>query len=375
MQEYEKVFFDLVRSSLWNTPVCGADSFKDWERVFRLAKQQAMLGLVAKRVLDNPELATNVSPDLRSRLKVFLMNNMATHSRLNSSLMYVVSTLKDAGVDSVLLKGQGLARNYPCPELRQCGDIDLYVGVDNYKRSYEVLKPIATEIDDELFLNIGKHFHAKIGSVFLEIHRYAEVHDSKYFNDIYQHYAIEGLNEKFNKLDFGDVVVRTPSDDFNAFYVFNHMWHHFITEGVGFRQVCDWMMLLDSHYGQLDTDYLYEILKRMRLLVPWKTFGCVLVDMLGMDSRRFPFYDARYSSRAERIGERILAEGNFGQNTSYVRARKNGYWREKLFSLWCHLSRACGVFFIFPNHAIQRAVYMLISGISAIFNDRMKKGN
>lgn len=31
---------------------------------------------------------------------------------------------------------------------------------------------------------------------------------------------------------------------FNAFYVFMHLYHHFLQVGVGLRQVCDWMLIM-----------------------------------------------------------------------------------------------------------------------------------
>ena len=116
--------------------------------MFSLAKSQSVLGLVANAVLSDAEVANRIPADVQKSLKAFVMSNMATHSALNNTVVRVVALLDDAGVQSVLLKGQGSARNYPVPELRQCGDIDLYVGEENYARVHELLVPVATEIDD-----------------------------------------------------------------------------------------------------------------------------------------------------------------------------------------------------------------------------------
>lgn len=39
---------------------------------------------------------------------------------------------------------------------------------------------------------------------------------------------------------------QTPSDSFNLVYLLVHLHHHFLYEGVGFRQLMDYYMLLKS---------------------------------------------------------------------------------------------------------------------------------
>ena len=372
MSAYESVFYNILKSSLWGTPAEVPQGFNEWGKVFVLAKSQAVLGLVANYVLGDEEIAQKMPEDAQKRLKSFMMANVMTHSGLNNTLIRVVSLLNEAGIGSVLLKGQGLARNYPIPELRQCGDIDLYVGDENAERVYELLKPIATEIDDQSEIHVTKHFHVHVGTVIIEAHRFADIHSSSTFNRIYQDYAAAGLTQNLVPLDFAGVTVNTPSNNFNAFYVFNHLWHHFMTSGVGLRQLCDWMMFLHSHHGQLDLVYLAEVLDKMDLMKPWKVFGCILVDTLGMPSQEFPFYDTGYSSKGKKALDRILKEGNFGRNTAYMRKRKGNYFAEKWFSFKCHVSRYIGLFRVFPCHAIRQFWYMLSAGIKAVWKDKVQ---
>lgn len=373
MSTYESVFYAILKSSLWGTSVEVPHGFNEWGKVFTLAKSQAVLGLVANYVLSDGEIAQALTEDVQKRLKSFMMANVMTHSGLNNTLIRVVSLLDEAGVGSVLLKGQGLARNYPIPELRQCGDIDLYVGDENAERVHELLKPIATEIDELSEIRVSKHFHVHVGAVMIEVHRFADIHSSSSFNKIYQDYASVGLTHHLVSLDFGGVAVNTPADNFNAFYIFNHLWHHFISEGVGLRQFCDWMMFLHSRHGRLDLAYLKDVLERMDLMKPWQVLGCILVDTLGMPSEEFPFYDARYSSKGQKALARVLKEGNFGQDTAYVRKRKGGYFAEKWFSFKCHASRSFGMFRLFPRHAIRQFWHMLSAGFRAVWKDKVKK--
>ena len=371
MLEHEKVFFSSLKSALWGSPLEIPDGFNRWGDVMKLAKIQALMGLVGDVLLTRSEIRAGLLPKFVERLQYIPIKSVGVHSQMNMTLQLIVTQLRNHGIESVLLKGQGLARNYPVPELRQCGDIDLYVGTQNYSKSYEVLKNIVSEIDDQSCLNGDeKHYHARVGNIMIEVHRYADIHSSSTFNQIYQDYANTGLSVGLVPLQFGEIEINTPADNFNAFYIFNHMWHHFMHGGVGLRQLCDWVVFLHSRAGSLDLGYLSSLLSRMKLLKPWKTFGCIAVDYLGLPEDEFPFYESKYIRKASKTLERIMYEGNFGQQTEFVRKPTRGYLCEKLFSLKCYIKRFFGIVGIYPYHAIQQIYYSIVEGIARLIRDR-----
>lgn len=174
MKQHEKVFFSILRSALWKHPVQIPEGFKEWNKVMRLAVDQAMQGLVGDVILTTPDLLNCFPAKAVEKLQDIPLNSMAMHTTLNNTLILVMKTLRAAGIEPVLLKGQGLAQYYPVPQLRQCGDIDLYVGAENYEKAYEALLPIATEIEDRIKIWDYLHFHVHVGSVLLEIHHKVE---------------------------------------------------------------------------------------------------------------------------------------------------------------------------------------------------------
>lgn len=367
-------FLNILKSSLWGTKLEIRPSSNELAKVFGIAKSQSVLGLVANVVLTDAEIAKELSPDVQKRLRTFVMSNMATHSKLNKILIQVVSLLSESGITSVLLKGQGIAKNYPIPELRQCGDIDLYVGEQNYYKVHSLLSPLSSAIDDLDSLSDGKHFHLVLENVIIEVHRFAEVLPSPTYNKAYQEYALMGLTHNLNVIDFEGVKINTPADDFNAFYIFNHLWYHFMTEGVGLRQICDWMFFLHAKYDSINVAYLESILKRMNLVVPWKTFGCILVDHLGMPASEFPLYDSKYSSKASCLLSRILDEGNFGRERAYHAKPKTGnYFYDKIKSLSYHLIRYFKLFYLFPLPTVRQFKYMIKAGFATVKKDKFDK--
>ena len=374
MTEQENLFFSIIRSALWGYPVELKEGFAQWGDVMNLAKIQALMGLVGDVLLTRSEIRETLPSKFVERLQGIAKMSIGMNSQMNMTLQFIVTNLRNHGVEPVLLKGQGLASNYPIPELRQCGDIDLYVGAQNYAESYEILKNIVSEIDDQSCLNSDeKHYHARVGSIMIEVHRYADIHSSPTFNQIYQDYAQRGLSEELIPIQFGNVRVNTPANNFNAFYVFNHMWHHFMHGGVGLRQLCDWILFLHSRAGKLDLDYLSSLLAEMKLIKPWKTFGCIAVDYLGLPKGEFPLYESKYHKEAYKTLKRILYEGNFGQQTEFVRKPTRGYIYEKLFSLKCYIKRFFGLVVVFPYHAIQHIYYSIIEGVVRVVKDSKKR--
>ena len=370
----KQCFLSILRSTLWDDHVQVPDGFKDWGPVFAMAKSQSVLALVAHAVLNDPALSGAMPDAVKMKMKSHLMANVASHNLLNNTLLQVVSLLDDEGVPSVLLKGQALARNYPVHELRACGDIDIYVGSENYMKACEVLGAVATWKEAAEPMANTKHFDIRIGATTVEIHRFSDMNASKHYDKIYQAYSDEGLSVDLREVDFAGMTVCTPADDFNAFYIFNHLWHHFITSGVGLRQLCDWMMFLHARKDDIDQAKLKKILEDMDLMKPWQAFGCVLVEKLGMPAEEFPFYDARMGSKVSKIVRRILEEGNFGHERAMFKNRSDeGYFKRKVKSLYFHTERSLQLFFMFPSHIARQYWAGVRKGLAAVWKDLVRR--
>ena len=193
----------------------------------------------------------------------------------------------------------------------------------------------------------------------------------KTLNQVYQSYAENGLESNLASLDFGGISVNTPANDFNVYYVFKHLWHHCVSSGVGLRQLCDLAVFLSIH--DVDRDYLGRILTEMKDIKPWKTFGCVLVDYLGLPEHRFPFYDSRRRHKGELLLKLILSDGNFGHYRDYNREKRYGYFKEKVISLNLILSHQFELFRIFPYYRNYKFLHTIKLGISRVLKDLTTK--
>lgn len=373
MKQYEEVFFSVLRAALWKTPVDVPEGFNDWGKVMMLAKAQTLTGLVGDVLLTTPDIRNTLAPKFVTKLLEIPLENMGTHSVLNNTLILVVTELRKHGIDPVLLKGQGIARYYPVPELRQCGDIDLYVGLKNYEKAYDALVPIASEIDPKSALEVGKHFHLRVGTITIEVHRYATATSLVKLNKLLQEYALEGLTSDLKAFDFAGTSVNTPADNFNVFFIFYHLYHHFMSGGIGLRQFCDLILLLHSVRNSVSHEYLQRILNDMRLMEPWQVFGCLMVDYLGASPEDIPFYDSKKNQKVEHVLKHIFKEGNFGKQAAFGRKRTDNYIYEKWLSFKYHIERYLSLIFVFPKLTLMELWNVLTVGLAQVFHDLTHK--
>ena len=372
----QDLFLSLLRCALWGSEQ-DVDvvnfSRKDLGSVVKMAKSQTVLGLIAHELMTRKEFADLLGSDSRERLTMMVQENFFTYQRLNAVLLTIVLELRKHGIDPILLKGQGISKYYPIPELRQCGDIDIYVEQENFEKACDVIGAMSTPEDHQGDIPSLKHYHTRIGHAFIEIHRYTDVYWPKRYDRVYQEISDAGMHSDPVPLDFGGVPVLSPSVDFNVFFIFNHFWHHFIADGVGLRQMCDWVRLLHANHGKINLDYLSDVLCKMKLMKEWQVFGYIAVNTLGLPADEMPFYDPKYKKVAEKVLELIMLEGNFGKENMKEYKRPKGYVAGKWYSFKKRFGRNFRVLRIFPKESMRHMAKVIFVGLAVMFNDKYAK--
>lgn len=368
------LFYKLLQSSLWGADLdVGNVSRQELKGALRIAKAQAVLCLVANEVMRHERLNVVLREEDKAGLKRFVMGNLSVFQMLNNTLVSIVLELRKHGIDPMLLKGQGIAKYYPVPELRQCGDIDIYVGQEKFEKACEVIGAMSSPEDHQGDIPSLKHFHTRIGSAFIEIHRYTDVYFQRWRDRFYQKVSDRGMSTDLVPLEFGGVSVMSPSLNFNVFFIFNHFWHHFIADGVGLRQLCDWVRLLHENYGKIDLEYLTEVIRGMGLMKEWKVFGYIAVNTLGLPAAEMPFYDGKYEKLAGKVLDLIMLEGNFGKENLRGHNRPKGYIAGKLYSFSKRFKRNFRVLRLFPKEALRQLLKVFFVGIAVVFSDKFAK--
>ncbi len=329
----QHAFLSIVRAGLWESevrllPFEGVDL----TRVNRLAQEQSVMGLVAAGLehVHDVKVPQSVALSFASATLQLEYRNKT----MNEFVAKLMLQLRDAGVNALLVKGQGIAQCYERPLWRSAGDVDLLLSAEDYERAKKILMPLASVVEPEY--TAFKHVGVMIDGFPVELHGTLRTRLSgrvDRFVDSVQEDVLR--NGKVRVWRDGDTDVFIPAPDGDAIFVFTHILAHFYIEGIGLRQICDWCRLHWTYRDSLDRELLEQRLQTMGLVTEWRAFAAMAVDWLGMPAEAMPLYcdSARWSRKGDGILSFVLECGNFGHNRKGESAPSKSYVGRKLRSL------------------------------------------
>jgi hypothetical protein len=149
--------------------------------------------------------------------------------------------------------------------------------------------------------------------VIYELHTYlitfGSSRNARYWDNIIE----QSWNERYY-VDIQGSKVRILPPTIYAVYVFLHLFFHFLREGVGLRQFCDWAVMLHHYSDEIDVELIGNILADLEMLKAYKAFGSVAVNILGLPQDEFPFsLNQKDRKWGEKIVGDVLKGGNFGK--------------------------------------------------------------
>ena len=367
-----EAYLVLIRTALWapDAPLaedCLAALSEETllQEVLRIAESQRTRGLVYDLLLRN---CPQIPEDLAKQMQQTLFQIAGANGRLDANVGSLAARLQQTGFPFILLKGQANARRYPVPTLRESGDIDVYIGPERFADAIQTARTLADD-PGQSALN-GKHFCFRYQDSEVEFHKFALVPVRRRLRETYHLLESSCLTQGTVPISFGMVQVPAPEPSFNAFYLFAHAWHHFLTEGLGLRQLCDWALLLSRERTSIDRERLMTILTSLDLLGPWRILGCIAVHDLGLPEGEFPFYDASAFDRSRKILHIIFQDGNFGTTRGYrKKERPDSLLRGKLFALWHRFLRFTEVLPLAPREALASFVAAIRNGTRAFITN------
>ena len=351
-QGTDSQFFALLRAGLWNE-VPARDCFTsgtDWEALYRLAAAQTVVPLVTDGINRLPRKLLPAEPE---RLDPFIGSLMSTAKRNRRLDAFIPKLFTEIGdIPAVLVKGQSLAVDYPDPERRQPGDIDLLVPPSSYEAAKAALLPKATGVEEEAagILHQPLLFH----SIEVEIHGSISTLLSRKLD----RKLAALLEEQFDgrphpEVALGEARVPVPEAGFNAVYIFVHFLKHYWSGGVGLRQVIDWIIFVSVHKRDIHPVLLEIQLKDLGLLDLWKVFTGFAQEYLGCPMEKLPLATAPDSRKNDRIWRYISRCGNFGKNVDRTRGKESWLVR-KVHSFWrLVLADRLRHFPVFPKESLR----------------------
>ena len=366
MNKNVSALFCLIKAGLWEQGIqLSALGDIGYDEVFRLAEEQSVLGLVTagmEHVTDVKIPQEVLLQFIGSTLQIEQQNQ-----NMNEFVAQLTDLLRIEGINSLLVKGQGIAQCYEKPLWRASGDVDLLLDRANYEKAKKLLlarsETAGNEVVDEL------HLGMTINRWEVELH--GTLHSELSFKLDKQIDEIQNTVFKEGKIRSwrnGDIEIALPAPDEDVIFVFVHILQHFFKGGIGLRQICDWSRLLWKYNESIDVYLLEKRLQSMGLMSEWRSFGSLAVEYLGMPKNAMPFYSSgkKWSKKAEKIISFILEVGNFGHNRDMSYYDSKTYLKRKTISLWRRIEDVCRHTTIFPVDSLRFFPCMVFNGIRSM---------
>lgn len=292
----QQALLEMLKASLFGK-VPNYPEDVDWDAVLREAKDQTVVALAAPAVPEE-EAEKWCIPARRNMMRFFQILDEQT---------YLVKAFQGAGIPIVILKGCAAAMYYPQPLQRTMGDIDFIVPLDCFEDARRLMIDNGYEFDHDEG-NDREYSYCK-NDIILELHH----HYSDEGWDI-DPLIMEGLTHPNMSELYGKAFPVLPAE-INGLVLLDHIRHH-MRQGLGIRQIIDWMMFLHAFPGDDAWNNRFAPLVRDAGL---ETFAATVTKMcrrwFGLPDE-ITWCDHADDDLVMKLLETVFQFGNFGNKTS-----------------------------------------------------------
>lgn len=287
----EKVLLQLVRLGIGHSAANTSEPI-DLIKIKAVAERQGLSAVV----LDGLERLRKMQPDvIGSGLQNKIMlaqwigevhqNFELRYKSYKQAIGELAAFYNQHGYKMMILKGYACSLDWPRPEHRPCGDIDIWQ-FGQYKEADGILsKEKGIEIDNS-------HHHHTIfnwGGFMIENHYdFINVHHHK------SHLEFEKILKELGKDDTHYVEVKNekvylPSPNLHALFTIKHLTLHFTTVEFSLRQLLDWGFFVEKHGKDVDWEWLHKVLEDNGMKTIYGIFNAICVEDLGFNATLFSY--------------------------------------------------------------------------------------
>ena len=297
----------LLKAGLWECSPNNLNLFPlsatEWKHVFRMAGQQTVTGLTFQGLRWLPD---NLLPPQTLLLQWTAETDAIErrNKKMNAALQTLCSSFKEKGLNPILLKGQGIARLYENPLLRECGDIDLYFqSAHDREAALQHIRQMRIQIKEE---PDGSAFYVWQG---VKVEHHQRLFDL--YNPFQQH-AIGLLIRQKGFQETGSAPYRLPSPFLNLLLLNLHILKHALGRGIGLRQFCDMARACYKLHGEINREEMKAVCRKLGLGQWNPLLHAFLTDCLGLPAECLPYPEV--ASTAQPLSDIVWRGGNFGQH-------------------------------------------------------------
>lgn len=255
----------------------------DWGEIQALADMQGLSAIVLDGIDRLPEGKRPPQELLLQWIGETLQDYEYRYDAYRNTIAEMAGFYNCHGYKMMVLKGYACSLNWPRPEHRPCGDIDIWQFGEHKKTDALVASEKGFEIDR------SHHHH----TVFIWNGFSVENHYD--FNNVHHHRSsveLEKIFKEFGKDDthstevLGEKVY-LPSPNLHALFLLKHSMTDFAAFYVTLRQILDWAFFVEKHTNEIDWKWLNEVMEQFHMKEFYNCINAICVEDLGFKANIF----------------------------------------------------------------------------------------
>lgn len=256
----------------------------DWNKIKILSVRQELNAVVLDGIEKLPDQCRPSKSLLLEWIGEVLQGYEYQYKAYRHAHAELAAFYREHQVKMMVLKGYGCSLDWPRPDHRPCGDIDIWQ-FGQQKKADEIL-----EQKKGIKIDNGEHHHTVFywGGYMVENHydiiMPTAVKSNKEIEPILKELAMDDSNY----IEIDGERVYLPSPNFNALFLLRHMLMHFVAVGVSIRNLLDWGFFWEKHGKAVDVNWLNDVLQRYNMRDFFNIINAICVEDLGFFSRIFP---------------------------------------------------------------------------------------
>ena len=188
------------------------------------------------------------------------------------------------GLKMMVLKGFACSLDWPVPEHRPSGDIDIWM-FGRYKEADSLLlEKKGVKVD-----NSHPHHTVFKWRVFeVENHYdFINYHGSASARELEKVFKRLGMDDTNSVMLYGGKVY-LPSPDLHALFLLRHSVQHFTGANISLRNVLDWAFFVKNHGAEVNWAWLLPLLERFAMTDFFNCLNAICIENLGFEPALFP---------------------------------------------------------------------------------------
>lgn len=260
-----------------------------------------------------------------------LQNYEARYKAYGQAIGSLAGFYNQHGFRMMVLKGYACSLDWPNPEHRSCGDIDIWQFGEQQNADVCLMNEKGINVD------MAQHHHTVFywNGFMVENHfDFLNVHHHK------SNMALEtilkdlGSDSRYST-QINSEKIYLPSPNLHALFLLRHTMGHFAAEHVQLRQILDWAFLVKCHSKEIDWVWLEGILDKYGMMPMYQIMNAICVEDLGFDVVTFQSYKVDNQQKMRVLKEILEPEFGFGL-PSGLRERTIFKIRRWYGSTWKH---------------------------------------